>query len=177
MRQKKRSNEFIKKCLSFALIDLMKTQDINTISISDICKKAGFGRTTYYRYFSNNKEELILFISNILWEECKAEHPDELKENEGMLLLRHIYNHKDFFLLLKKQDLIHLMFKMFYQEFGRHEDENEILSYGKSIFVGMYFAIVYEWVTQGCHDTPDIIEQKIKDGFLFALNEVSKKAQ
>ena len=42
MRKKNVSAEFIKTCYALALIKLMKEKDYNNITISEICKEAGF---------------------------------------------------------------------------------------------------------------------------------------
>ena len=177
MRRKNLSTEFIKENICLGLIDLMKTNDYRDISISDICKKAGYGRTTYYRYFSNNKNELILYISCIKWEQYKKDHIEEVKKDEANELLKHIYNHKYFFILLSNQKLHSLLFEIFYSIFGRQKDENPILSYGKAFFAGAYFGVVYEWILQGCNDTPEEIKKKFADGFSFAINEIQNNSK
>ena len=174
MRKKNVSMEFIKTCYALALIKLMKEKDYNNITISEICKEAGFGRTSYYRYFTNNKDELILFISKLKWLECKNNNPEEAKD-EGKLLLNHVYKNKDFFVLLRKHYLNALIFKIFYDNIGRQKDENEILSYGKAFFAGAYFGVIYEWIVEGCIDTPDTIQTKFVDGFKYAIEQAQKE--
>ncbi|MGN1295321.1 MAG: TetR/AcrR family transcriptional regulator [Bacilli bacterium] len=175
MRKKNASSQFIKLCFCQALIKLMKSQKYNDISISSICENAGFGRTTYYRYFGNNKDDLILYISNVYWTEFKEKNKEEAMNNDGKLLLKHIYNHKNFFLLLVKQDLLALMFKIFFQEYKRKDDENESLTYGKAFFAGGYFGIIYQWLLNDCKDSPDEIERKFYDGFLFMAKQKESK--
>ena len=82
--------------------------------------------------------------------------------------------HKDFFILLKNQDLNALIFEIFYNNFGRQKDENEILSYGKAFFAGAYFGVIYEWILHECIDTPNTIRSKFNDGFKYAFLEAKK---
>ena len=175
MRKKNVSAEFIKTCYALALIKLMKEKDYNNITISEICKEAGFGRTSYYRYFTNNKDELILYITKLRWIECKNNNPEEAKKDEGKVLLNLVYKNKDFFMLLRKHNLNALIFEIFYNNFGRQENENEILSYGKAFFAGAYFGVIYEWIIQGCKDNPDIIQTKFVDGFKYAIEQAQKE--
>ena len=177
MRKKNQSTIFIKECICKAFIDLLYTKKNNEITISEICQKAGFGRTTYYRYFTNKKEDLILYISHLRWKQCKIEHADEAKKDEGMLLLQHIYYHKNFFIMLTHQKLDDLIFKIFYQEFGRKKDENEILGYGKAFFAGGYFGVIYEWIQNGCIDTPQEISLKFVQGCIYAHQLATKKQE
>lgn len=175
MRKKNTSAEFIKTCYSLALIDLMKQKNYYDISISEICSKAGFGRTSYYRYFTNNKDDLILFISELRWEQCKEKNQEKIKTDEGDVLLSHVYAYRDFFILLSSQKLDALLFKIFYQIFGRKDDENEILSYGKAFFAGGYFGVIYEWIVHGCIDTPEHIKQKFMEGLVFSFEQAKKE--
>ena len=66
---KKNQTAFMKLCLADALIKLMKTQDFDTINVNSVCREAGIGRTTFYRYFENknSKEEMLLFKIKYEW--------------------------------------------------------------------------------------------------------------
>lgn len=55
-----------KHYLAEALILLMKDSSIEEITVSDIVKRAGVSRMTYYRYFSA-KEELLEFYMNYIF--------------------------------------------------------------------------------------------------------------
>ena len=169
MRKKNASANFIKTCFCQAFIDLLKTKSYLTISISDICRKSGFGRTSYYRYFSNNKEELLLFISHLKWEEYKKSCSIEEQKDEGKMLLNHIYQHREFFLLLYNQNLTHVLVKILFNEFGRKTDENILFSYGKAFFTGAYFGIIYNWIIGGCKDTPEEISSQFMQGIMLAI--------
>ncbi len=174
MRKANVNSEFIKECFSLSLINLMKKKEYNLISITEICKDSGFGRTSYYKYFDNNKDNLLFYISHLRWVECKEANKDIT--DEGKLLLKHIYKHRDFFLLLRKQALDHIIVKILFNEFGVKSDEPEIFRYGKAFFTGAYFGIIYEWINQGCIDTPDDISKKFEDGIKLAIaNEQAKK--
>ncbi len=174
MRKKNVSTEFIKTCYSKALIELLKDKPYFDISVTDICNKAGFGRTSYYRYFNNNKDDLILYIAHLRWEEYKEKQTEEIRKDEGKMLLNHVYNHKDFFLLLAQQKLDHIIYKIFHNEFGRKENEDELYSYGKAFFAGAYFGITYEWILQVCIDTPDEISAKFAQGIFLAIEKAKK---
>ena len=79
---------------------------------------------------------------------------------------------QSFFILLSKQKLNFLLSEIFYSIFGRQNNENPILSYGKAFIAGAYFGIVYERILQGCNDNKEEIQKKFTDVFLFAFNEI-----
>jgi len=63
MHTRNESNRLAKECIVTALIELMKTQDYNTITITDLTKKAGVSRMAYYRNYSS-KEDIINTFAN-----------------------------------------------------------------------------------------------------------------
>lgn len=175
MRKPNVNSDFIKECFSLSLINLMKENEYAAISITDICKSSGFGRTSYYKYFDNNKDNLLFYLSHLKWEEYKKQNKGYT--DEGKLLLNHIYNHKDFFLLLRKQNLDYIIIKILFNEFGVKPDEPEIYRYGKAFFTGAYFGIIYEWINQGCMDTPEDISKKFEDGIKLAIETKQAKKE
>lgn len=51
--------------LAEALIDLMKHEDFEEITVKKLAKRAGVSRMTYYRYFSDKKELLSFYMQYI----------------------------------------------------------------------------------------------------------------
>ena len=74
---------------------------------------------------------------------------------------------QSFFILLSKQKLNFLLSEIFYSIFGRQNNENPILSYGKAFIAGAYFGIVYERILQGCNDNKEEIKKKFTDVFFY----------
>ena len=107
----------------------------------------------------------------------KEKYPEMYPEKEGDVILQSVYEHRQFYLTLTKQNLDHLIFQIFFKEIGRKESENEILSYGKAFFAGGYFGIIYQWILNGCVDTPDEIKMKFLGGFQYVQEQMDKKEQ
>lgn len=51
--------------LYIALMDLMKTKNLNSISITELCKKAGVSRMTFYRYHDILEDVILEYIDQI----------------------------------------------------------------------------------------------------------------
>lgn len=47
------ANQFTKHCIMEALLQLMHTQEYDDISITDITKRAGVSRMSYYRNYNS----------------------------------------------------------------------------------------------------------------------------
>ena len=53
-------NRFTRQCIGESVIALMQTKDFQDITISDIVKKAGVSRMTFYHYFDTKTDALKL---------------------------------------------------------------------------------------------------------------------
>lgn len=62
------TNDYLKECISDAIIIYLKEKPIEKISVDEIIKKAGVGRATYFRAF-NSKTEAIAFKIMKMWKQ------------------------------------------------------------------------------------------------------------
>ena len=62
------TREFIRSCLSFALMILLKDDNIKDISISRLCAVAGVSRTAFYRNYQTIEDVLTDIIRNFALE-------------------------------------------------------------------------------------------------------------
>ncbi len=66
-------NRFTRQCIGEAMIALMQDRDYEEITISDIVKKAGVSRMTFYHYFQSKTDALNNYLHEIIesyLEEC-----------------------------------------------------------------------------------------------------------
>lgn len=68
----KESNALTKECIESALVLLMKEQSFSEISITDIIRKAGVSRASYYRNYSSKEDILEKFLQKITIEYSNA---------------------------------------------------------------------------------------------------------
>lgn len=59
------SNRLAKECIVTALVELMKVRDYDSISITDIAKKAGVSRMAYYRNYTSKDDILNKYIEEV----------------------------------------------------------------------------------------------------------------
>ena len=57
-KKKTQRNRFTRMCMGDALVNIMQQKAYDKISVSDIVKKAGVSRMTYYNYYET-KDELV----------------------------------------------------------------------------------------------------------------------
>lgn len=101
-----KNNKFIKECIVKSLVSLMKEKEFKDISITEITKKAGVSRMTYYRNY-NFKEDILNDYMTTLIENYKKKR-EENKDNPYLLILNafeFFKNNKDFVIALEKSNL------------------------------------------------------------------------
>lgn len=63
----RKSSEFLKECISDAVLALVRTKPIEKITVDEIVREAGVGRATYFRMYKS-KYEAVTFKLVKLWE-------------------------------------------------------------------------------------------------------------
>lgn len=107
-------NRFTRQCIGESVIALMKVKDYQDITISDIVKKAGVSRMTFYHYFDSKTDALNNYLHEIIesyLEECsRSVGTDSFYDD---IHIRHAFlffdQYADFFLTLARAGLHSLM--------------------------------------------------------------------
>ncbi len=157
MNKKQELNAFIKECITKALIELMENKPLEDITITELVKKAGVGRVSFYRNFESKEDVLRKQLDGLLeeWGEDYNSRNDPAYFSES--LLNHYYRNKDFFLLLYRHGLSNLMYESIRQVMKIDESESNIQRYAKSTIAGLIFGAVDEWMRLGMKETPQEI--------------------
>ncbi len=157
MNKKQELNAFIKECITKALINLMEKKSFDDITITELVEYAGVSRVSFYRNFESKNDVLEKHLQ-VLWREWSNEFekvgkPEYFSES----VLKHFYKYKELNLLLYKQGLSFMVYEMLRWSAKLDECETNIEKYGKSLFAGLIFGAVDEWIRQGMNETPEEI--------------------
>ena len=90
--EKTTDHTLVKECIFTALILLMEQQDYDKITITDITKKAGVSRMTYYRLYSSKEDILLQQFSKII-----QELTDKIRQDSSLTPYRLVYQFFSFF--------------------------------------------------------------------------------
>lgn len=108
------TNILSKECIVSAILQLTKDKPLSSISISELCNKAGVSRMTFYRNY-DSIEDIFVKQLNEIFEEYKsddiAQNTEGLYSDETHLIhyFNYIYTHRDFL-----NGLVHCGFDMFF---------------------------------------------------------------
>ena len=121
------------KNIAEGFYELLKEKEYTKITASEICKKSGVSRQTFYSLFAS-KENIVAFILSKDYafnpnEECKCYGYPTIRElSKGFSSF--IVQKGDFLDLLEKNNIIYLMQKSLYNSFSccHNADNNEYLN-------------------------------------------------
>ena len=167
-RKNQESNELTRECIDMALMYLMSEKPFESISISEITKRAGVSRTAFYRNYTSKEDvireigkyvidQLVSILDNI---KTAGDVHDRLVE-----FFEKIKEHKEQVELLVKGDVsLKLLFP------NAHIMENVIPAKTQSEHYRMVavdsalVGVVKEWITNGCDLSPEEMALIIEHG-------------
>ncbi len=161
--QNRQKTTFAKECMLLALKKLLETKPIDEISISELVKVAGVSRTTFYRNYHSIidiiEEYFLLHPFGAMTAESYTPEnfdlPGRLRDSfESMLA------DKPIFLSLVQSGMEHIIYDNYNKGIkttcrDRAYDIGFRTEYELTTFVGIYYAICYEWIKGGMKEDVD----------------------
>ena len=152
-----RTNTFSKSCFFKALLELAEEKEYKDIQISEICARAGYNRSTFYRCYKDKEMVLMDGFKNMAAEFYASvasesnEHNDYAKNVE--ILFRNIRKNKEWFLLMHHARMDYSMYEVFRENFPLPEQIEQDRKYYLDFYSGGYIAIILDWLLSGMNET------------------------
>lgn len=162
-------SELSKRYIAEALIILMKNKDFAKITNKDITDKAGFSHITVYRNFKNKTDIIKYYLDSITNEfiENKNVNYDPNNFRDYLIVLfTHLKEKEDIGILLYKANLIYLIKEEFDKIFY-NKAQNTKEQYHYYFISGGLYNIYYNWLVNGCKETPEEIADMFMDFYIF----------
>lgn len=160
----KTENVLLKEYLFTALIKLMDQKDFKDIKITEIAKKAGVSRMTYYRTYSSKEDIMIQYMEDqsrhiiLLLEE----HPEYHTEEIYCLFYSYFKEQAHLMTYLYKagllNEVIHRLTSFVTQTYERsnsHLLDKSQKSYEINFISGGLFLLLKHWIESGLKETPE----------------------
>lgn len=148
--------DFTKQYIEEAVLQLMNEKDFHEISITEIAKKAGVGRATFYRNF-DSKEDVLLYHFNKVVNDMTAQSRftprcDEDYYQTIMSILRIMEKNKSTVQLIIKSHLETLLLDYLNEQYvcvfdDARKPNNKLLPY---FYSGAIYNITIQWVKDDC---------------------------
>ena len=163
MNKKQEANAFVKECITKALFQMMKTQSFESISITDLTKKAGVGRVSFYRNFESKEDIISQYLTKIT-KEWNEEFENEPSQKLIESLFTHFKKHKDIFILIYKADLWHLSLEGLKKACGPKPEQANHMAYRNAFIAYGLYGWVEEWFKRGMEETPKEMQTLVEKG-------------
>lgn len=151
------------------LVELLQTKELNQISVSDICKRAGLNRSTFYANYVD-----IYGLADAIREKLEAQvaelYKDEVEQgfnsNNYLILFQHIVQNQIFY---------RTYFKLGYDEkyrilvydrnLAKKHFGDRFIEYHMEFFKSGLTKIIKLWLQNGCKETSEEMFEIIKSEY------------
>lgn len=161
-KRKNSANLIVRESIETALVQLMEKKPFNEITISEIVKKAGVSRVSYYRNYYYKEDVLFAKMDKIAdtWKSDAKNTGTDLGER----IIELFELERPVLAVIYKNNLEHLMYRLIRKCCGLEEKiEDNFQAYFLSMFAGMFFGWCDEWVRRGMTETPEQIKAVLKE--------------
>ena len=153
MNKNEYKNNIVKESLTDALFKLMSKREFNDITISELSKKAGVSRLSFYRNYNSKEDIIINYLdtkANLWWEK-------QIKDRSSDVILgmfNHFYSEKYKLSIIYKSGLSHLLYQNILNCSGPNSNLPNNEAYTNGWISGGIFGFLDEWIKRGFKESP-----------------------
>lgn len=152
MARGNKTTEFLKECLSDALIQLMREKDFEKISIKEIADTAGVGRATWFRNYTS-KNEALTFKFVQVWNRWADEHAIAVRDRFDLANAKNFfqfnYEIKHILEIVYTSNMQSAIYDAFYQVMMPQYGANAKECYQARFYSYGLFGLMDEWIKRG----------------------------
>jgi len=141
-----------------SLIELMKTNKFEEITVKDISRLAKVNRSTYYRNFKS-KEDIIKYKLESIMDEYLEEFENKqnkTKENYIQTILETFLKHEEFLKIIHKQNQSYILQKVLVNYFNDSlKDTSKKERYQIYYHIGGIYNFTICWIENDMKDNPE----------------------
>lgn len=151
-----------------ALLILLRDKEYKDISITEICKKAGVTRMSFYRNFASKEDILFKKVRNVtdsFVKESDISYKSDTVSSYFVKLFTHMQQQKELCAALNKSGLIYMVKDEFDRVF-LNTYQNDYDEYKSLFLAGGIYNVFLFWLINDCRDDPETLAQRL-DGILM----------
>lgn len=144
-----------------AFMELLQHNELNKISVTEICRSAGVNRTTFYANYLD-VYDLADAVQKRLEEQVAGLYQEEREQNcdscDYLKLLRHIRENQLFYKAYFKLGLDgRFQLTEYNTQMAAAYYDDRYIEYHIEFFRNGFNAVVKKWLQSGCQETPEEI--------------------
>lgn len=152
-------NAYVTQQITDALICLLADNELQQLSVSQLCAHAGVGRASFYRNFQSKEDILKIHIRALLQDvidKLKKEEGKPLSEQLG-ILFSHLIQHRDFYSLIHRRNLMNLFKDVFMEICGAKPEYAMAEAYAAAFASYALYGWIEVWFDRGMQESAEEI--------------------
>lgn len=166
MANSKKITLYLKDCIADNLIKLMKEKPYERITIDEIARAAGVGRSTYFRHFSS-KAEILTYKIERFWElkseELNLQERNKFDINNAKAFFEINYMQKDDLKIIYSAGIQSVLFDAFNKIMISHYDDSTTDKYTGCFYAYGLFGLLDNWIERDFKETPKEMAKLFKN--------------
>ena len=146
-------NAYVVEQLTGALLALLEEKPLAEISISQLCEKAGVGRTSFYRNFQEKEDILHARVYHLFKEWTGLLGEGAPLDRLILAMFSHFEEHRDFYALLNRRGLIGLLKDVILKLCGFRPDQEAKAAYASAFAAYSLYGWVEVWFLRGMKES------------------------
>lgn len=165
MTRKNDAHDMVMESITEALLKLMEKKPLAEINITELCRRAGVSRVSFYRNYSSMHDILVRYLTRCTdewWNEFSKKPQTEFYETFWIELLGQYKSNEKLIRLLYENNASNLIKEHVFSCCKPEHGLNEQDSFIRAALAGALYGLVDEWIRRGMGDFPaDFSLQKI----------------
>ena len=152
-------NTYVREHITAALLQLLREEPLDAISVSQLCARAGVGRASFYRNFGTKEDVLRAHIRALFreWVPQGGQADDTSLSDLLYLLFAHFEKHRDFYGLLDRRGLVYLLKDAIVGLCGPRPGCPAAEAYARAYVAYALYGWVEVWFQRGMRETAEQI--------------------
>lgn len=159
-------SEFLKDCLTDAVMRLLEKYPLNEIEIKQICDISGYHRASWFRAF-RSKNEAVTYHMVRLWQRYCDKHGitvrDDFRIDNAEAFFQYNYEIRDTLRLLFHRGLMPELAASFTAILRDRHADDPIRAYNGAMFAFSLYGILREWIIRDFDQSPDEMVRIIRE--------------
>lgn len=159
------AEEYTRFYIVQALFKLMEEYEYEKISVTDITKKAGVGRATFYRYFKRKEDVLVYYMYRNKQDFLFSQRYYPRCREDYIMIVKNVFEkfkeNREQFKLIRRARLEYIYLDFLNTNFAAmfSEEYPEKNNYTPYLYAGMLFNVSLAWLASDCGESVDALAE------------------
>lgn len=160
-KNNKEARDFIRSCIVFAFMILLKDENIHNITVSKLCTVAGVSRTAFYRNYKSIEDVLEDKIKKIAIEIASKISTDIY--NNWLEVFKTVDNNREDLESIIKEGYQNKIYDVFMSMLPEDKENRNI----QTVWLSLFYTLTVKWIKEG---KPKKAEEMARLAYIYTKN-------